>query len=88
MQRRLVRGLTPGEMQMASLLFGGALDLARVRVHGRRYLPLVQPKNCAITPDGSFYFHPACFLPACFLPDYAASDPHTIHWFMHEMVHV
>jgi hypothetical protein len=83
MQRRLSRGLTPGEMQMASLLFGGALDLARVRVHGRRYLPLVQPKNCAMTPNGSIYFHPSCFL-----PDYAAGDPHTIHWFMHEMVHV
>jgi hypothetical protein len=24
--------------------------------------------------------------PSCFLPDYAAGDPHTIHWFMHEMV--
>lgn len=83
MQRRLVRGLNPGEIQMASLLFGGAIDCARVRVHGRRYLPLVQPKNCAMTPNGSIYFHPSCFL-----PDYAAGDPHTIHWFMHEMVHV
>jgi hypothetical protein len=68
---------------MASLLFGGAIDCARVRVHGRRYLPLVQPKNCAMTPNGSIYFHPSCFL-----PDYAAGDPHAIHWFMHEMVHV
>ncbi|PQO94923.1 Rhs element Vgr protein [Massilia phosphatilytica] len=68
---------------MASLLFGGAIDCARVRVHGRRYLPLVQPKNCAMTPNGSIYFHPSCFL-----PDYTAGDPHTIHWFMHEMVHV
>jgi hypothetical protein len=49
---------------------------------------VVQPKNCAMTPNGSIYFHPSCFLPACFLPDYAAGDPHTIHWFMHEMVHV
>jgi hypothetical protein len=79
MRRRLVRGLTPGEMRMAPQLFGGALDL--VRVHGRRYLPLVQPKNCAMTPDDSIYFHPSCFL-----PDYAAGDPYTIHWFMHEMV--
>jgi hypothetical protein len=83
MRRRLVRGLTPAEIRMASLLFGGAIDFARVRVHGRRYLPLVQPKNCAMTPNGSMYFHPSCFL-----PDYAAGDPHTIHWFMHEMVHV
>jgi hypothetical protein len=48
MQRRLVRGLTPGEMRMASLLFGDAIDCARVRVHGRRYLPLVHTmfRNC------------------------------------------
>lgn len=68
---------------MASLLFGDAIDYARVRVHNRRYLPLVQPRNCAMTPNGSIYFHPSCFL-----PDYGAGDPHTIHWFMHEMVHV
>jgi hypothetical protein len=43
MQRRLVRGLTPGEMRMASLLFGDAIDCARVRVHGRRY---VLPNLC------------------------------------------
>jgi hypothetical protein len=81
--RRLTRGLTPGEVRMASLLFGGAIDYARVRVHNRRYLPLLQPKNCAMTPNGSIYFHHSCFL-----PDYTAGDPPTIHWFMHEMVHV
>jgi hypothetical protein len=68
---------------MASLLFGGAIDYARVRVHNRRYLPLLQPKNCAMTPNGSIYFHHSCFL-----PDYAAGDPPARHWFMHEMVHV
>jgi len=68
---------------MVSLLFGDAIDYARVRVHNRRYLPLVQPRNCAMTPNGSIYFHHSCFL-----PDYAAGDPGTIHWFMHEMVHV
>ena len=26
MRRRLLRGLTPGEIRMASLLFGGAID--------------------------------------------------------------
>jgi hypothetical protein len=80
---RLARGLTPGEIAMASLLFGGAIDYARVRVHNRRYLPLVQPKNCAMTPNGSLYFHHSCFL-----HDYSACDPTGIHWFMHEMVHV
>jgi hypothetical protein len=69
---------------MASLLFGDAIDYARVRVHNRRYLPFgLQPKNCAMTPNGSIYFHHSCFL-----PDYAAGDPPAQHWFMHEMVHV
>lgn len=67
---------------MASLLFGGAIDYARVRVHNRRYMPF-QPKNCAMTPNGSIYFHRSCFL-----PDYTGGDPLTVHWFMHEMAHV
>jgi hypothetical protein len=81
---RLARGLTPREIQMASLLFGDAIDYGRVRIHNRCYLPFgLQPKNCAMTPNGSIYFHHTRFL-----PDYAAGDPVTQHWFMHEMVHV
>jgi hypothetical protein len=76
------RLLTAGEIAMASLLFGDAIDYARVRIHGRRYIPF-QPKNCCMTPNGSMYFHRSCFL-----PDYTRADPGAIHWFMHEMVHV
>jgi hypothetical protein len=83
MLKRRARGLTAGETRMAALLFGAAIDPARVRVYSRRYLPLVQPRNCAMTPNGSIYFHPSCYL-----PDYTAGDPPTIHWFMHEMCHV
>jgi hypothetical protein len=79
---RLARGLTAGEIAMASLLFGGAIDYTRVRVHNRRYIPF-QPKNCCMTPNGSMYFHHSCFL-----PDYSLGNPTVIHWFMHEMVHV
>jgi hypothetical protein len=75
--------LTAAEIRMASLLFGDAIDFSRVRIHNRRYLPLVQPKNCAMTPNGSIYFHHSRFL-----PDYTKGDPHTVHWFMHEMAHV
>jgi len=81
--RRISRALTAGETRMASLLFGDAIDPSRVRIHNRRYLPLVQPKNCCMTPNGSMYFHHTRFL-----PDYARGDPHTMHWFMHEMAHV
>jgi hypothetical protein len=82
--QRKARPLTPGEIAMAKALFGAAIDYARVRVHNRCYLPFgLQPKNCAMTPNGSIYFHHSCFL-----PDYAAGDPPARHWFMHEMVHV
>jgi len=76
------RPLSEGEIAMASLLFGDAIDYRRVRVHARRYMPF-QPKNCCMTPNGSLYFHRSCFL-----PDYARGDPPVLHWFMHEMVHV
>ncbi|MDQ2990376.1 MAG: Rhs element Vgr protein [Pseudomonadota bacterium] len=76
------RALTAGEVAMASALFGGAIDYAKVRIHNRRYFPF-QPKNCAMTPNGRLYFHHSCFL-----DDFAAGDVHARHWFMHEMVHV
>lgn len=78
----LARPLSDGEIRMASLLFGDAIDYARVRVHNRRYLPF-QPRNCCMTPNGSMYFHHSCFL-----PDYTRGAAGAIHWFMHEMVHV
>jgi hypothetical protein len=78
-RRRL---LTAGEIAMASLLFRDAVDYSRVRIHGRRYIPF-QPKNCAMTPNGSIYFHRSCFL-----DDYSQASVSGQHWFMHEMVHV
>ena len=80
--RTLARPLSAGEIRMASLLFGDAVDYRRVRVYNRRYMPF-QPRNCCMTPNGSLYFHHSCFL-----PDYTRGDPGAIHWFMHEMVHV
>lgn len=80
--RQTSRLLTSGEIAMASVLFGDAIDYRRVRVHARRYMPF-QPSNCAMSPNGSIYFHPSCFL-----PDYAAGDPPAQHWFVHEMAHV
>jgi hypothetical protein len=76
------RPLTEGEIAMASLLFRDAIDYRRVRVHGRRYMPF-QPKNCAMTPNGSLYFHHSCFL-----DDYSHASVTNQHWFLHEMVHV
>jgi len=76
------RPLTQAEISMAALLFGDSIDYQRVRIHGRRYMPL-QPKNCCMTPNGSMYFHRSCFL-----PDYTRGDPPVVHWFIHEMTHI
>ena len=78
------RGLTAGETAMAARLFGGAIDYPAVRIYNRRYLPFgLQPKNCAMTPNGAIYFHQSC----CLL-DFSNGSEHARHWFMHEMVHV
>lgn len=69
---------------MAALLFGNAIDYARVRIYRRRYLPFgLQPRNCAMSPNGSIYFHQSC----CLL-DFSAGSQSARHWFMHEMAHV
>jgi hypothetical protein len=81
--KRRWRPLTAGEIAMASLLFRDAIDYARVRVYSRRYLPYLQPKNCAMTPNGSLYFHHSCFL-----DDYSRANLTGQHWFMHEMVNL
>lgn len=79
-----MRPLCAGEIALTSLLFGGAIDYSRVRIYNRAYLPFgLQPRNCAMTPNGSIYFHHSCFL-----PDYSRADIGAKHWFMHEMVHV
>lgn len=76
--------MTAGEIAMASRLFGDAIDYTRVRIYNRRYLPFgLQPRNCAMTPNGSLYFHKSC----CLL-DFSNGSDDARHWFMHEMVHV
>lgn len=82
--RAHARPLTPGETALARLLFRDAIDYGRVRIYNRCYLPFgLQPRNCAMTPNGSIYFHKSC----CLL-DFSAGSEHARHWFMHEMVHV
>ena len=68
---------------MARLVFGDAIDYARVKIFRRCYLPFgLQPSHCAMAPNGSIYFHRACYL------DNYAADASARHWFIHEMSHV
>ncbi len=59
---RKKRPLTPGEVAMARLVFGDAIDYATVRVHARGYLPFgLQPSRTAMAPNGNLYFPRASY---------------------------
>ena len=69
---------------MASLLFRDAIDYSRVRIYNRRYLPFgLQPRTCAMSPNGAIYFHKSC----CLL-DFSKGSEGARHWFLHELSHV
>ena len=69
---------------MASLVFRDAIDYSRVRIYNRRYLPFgLQPRNCAMSPNGAIYFHKSCCL-----VDFSTGSEGARHWFLHEMSHV
>ena len=76
------RALTAGEVALAARVFGAAIDYAKVRIFSRRYMPF-QPRNCAMTPNGSIYFHRS----RC-RDDFSTSSLGDQHWFIHEMTHV
>ena len=50
------RGLTAGEIEMAREVFGDSIQYDKVRIHHRRYLPLIQSRNVTMTPNGHMYF--------------------------------
>jgi len=77
------RPLTYGEQSLAKLLFGDAIDYARVRIHDRGYFWKFQSRHTAVAPNGQIYFNREDFL-----TDFSLAGPKGIHWFMHEMVHV
>ncbi len=78
------RPLTQGEIDMASKIFGSALNYTRVKVHRGSYFPFnLQDEHTAVTPNGEIYF-----LADDYRADYALSRDFYKHWFMHEMVHV
>jgi uncharacterized Zn-binding protein involved in type VI secretion len=78
------RGLTAGEIAMARLVFGDAIDYGKVKLHNGKYLWFgMQPDNVAMTPNGEMYFSPDYFS-----EDFSADDIDNRHWFIHEMTHV
>ncbi|WP_200951599.1 Rhs element Vgr protein [Duganella sp. Root1480D1] len=79
----IARPLTSGEIALARLVFGGAIDYQRVRIHNTRFIPFLQRKDVCITPNGEMYFHISRFR-----EDFSRTTECEQHWFMHEMAHV
>jgi len=78
------RGVTPGEMAMARLLFVDSVNYACIRVHNRGFFPPgLQDENTAVTPNGDMYFPQRHFR-----EDFSTGTGADKHWFIHEMVHV
>jgi hypothetical protein len=77
----IARPLTSGEIALARLVFGSAIDYKRVRIHNTRFIPFLQRKDVCITPNGELYFHISRYR-----PDFSLASESEQHWFMHEMV--
>ena len=78
------RGLTAGETELARSVFADSIDYSRVRLIKGKWWPF-QPKNAAMAPNGSIYFHPAA---GGWSEDFAREPLLRQGFFIHEMTHV
>lgn len=82
---RLARALTIGEVEMARLVYGDAVEYPRVRVHNYGYWMFcgLQDKRTAVCPNGKMYFPSDIYR-----DDYSAGPLAAQQHFIHEMAHV
>ena len=78
------RPLTPGEVEIAQSVFGGAIDYGRVRLIEGKWWPL-QPRRSAMAPMGDIWFHP---IGGGWSEDFTTEPLSAQAYFMHEMTHV
>lgn len=77
----MTRRLTNGEVAVARIIFGEAIDYARVLVHRGKFI-FFQPDNTAMTPNGQIYFPDPVYK-----PDFSLNVDDRA-WLIHELVHV
>ena len=78
------RRLTLGEIALAGLMFGDAIDYGAVRIHRRRWWPL-QPPEVVMAPDGHIWCHPHG---SAWCEDFSSGSLSAQGLFIHEMTHV
>ncbi|WP_204313635.1 hypothetical protein, partial [Stenotrophomonas maltophilia] len=79
------RAMTAGEIEMARLVFGDAVDYSTVKVHNHGYWMFFgfQDKDTAVTPNGQMYFPKGIYR-----EDYSLDTVRFQAFFIHEMAHV
>jgi uncharacterized Zn-binding protein involved in type VI secretion len=80
---KTTRGLTPGEIEMATLVFKDAIDYGVVKVHQGGLFGLPTAKNTAMTPNGEIFFPEQAYQ-----VDFSVAENKDKIWFIHELVHV
>lgn len=81
MERRF---LTPGEVELARSVFRDAIDYSRVQLIRGKWWPF-HPRNAAMAPMGSIWFHPDG---GGWSEDFANEPLSRQGFFIHEMTHV
>ena len=78
------RPLTAGEVELGRSMFGDAIDYGQVRIVRRKWWPF-QPRNAAMAPSGSIWFHPVA---GGWSDDFSKAPLGRQGFFIHEMTHV
>lgn len=79
-----VRRLTDAERQLATGVFGAAIDYDAVEVRNRKWA-FFQPRRTVMAPMGHLHFNPAGDI---YCDDFCAAPIDRQALFIHEMVHV
>ena len=78
------RSLTPGEIELLRSVFKDSIDYPKVRLVKGKWWPF-QPKNAAMAPTGSIWFHP---VGGGWSEDFSKEPLSLQGYFVHEMTHV
>ena len=81
---KVSRPLTPGEIELLRSVFKEAIDYSKVRLVKGKWWPF-QPKNAAMAPMGSIWFHP---VGGGWSEDFSKEPLSLQGFFVHEMTHV
>ena len=81
-----LRGLTRGEKQLATSMFGSSIDYSIVEINQESFAGLIHvPSNRAMAPNGNIYFHPKN---SDYRDDFSTASASLQGLFIHEMTHV